>query len=138
MVDYKKPLPAIHEETRPFWEKAKKHELWLQKCRDCGKFRFYPRSICPNCFSYNTEWSRVSGRGKIYSFTVSNRPPLQAFQKDVPYCLALVDLEEGVRMMTNIVECQWEDLKIDMPVEVVFEDVTPLISLPKFRPTPVI
>ena len=134
MQDYNKPLPYVHEETRPFWEGAKRHELWLQKCRDCGEFRFYPRSICPHCFSYDAEWTKVSGKGKLYSFTVSHRPASPQFQEDVPYNVAIIELEEGVRMMSNIVECQNEDLNIDMPVEVVFDDVTPEITLPKFRP----
>ncbi len=134
MPDYNKPLPYVHEENRPFWEGARRHELCLQKCQDCGKFRFYPRSICPHCFSYNTEWTKVSGKGKIYSFTVAHRAILPAFRQDVPYSIAIIELEEGVRMMSNIVECRNEDLSIDMPVEVVFDDVTPEITLPKFRP----
>jgi len=134
MPDYDKPLPYVHEETKPFWDGIKRHELWLQRCQDCGKFRFYPRSICPYCFSYNTEWTKVSGRAKLYSFTVSHRPASPAFQQDVPYNVVIVELEEGVRMMTNIVECRNEDLRIDMPVEVAFDDVTPEITLPKFRP----
>ena len=134
MPDYNKPLPYVDEESRSFWEGAKRHELCLQKCQDCGKFHFYPRSICPHCFSYNTEWTRVSGRGKVYSFTVAHKTGLPAFQQDVPYNIAIIELEEGVRMMSNIVECRNEDLSIDMPVEVVFDDVTPEITLPKFRP----
>ncbi len=134
MPDYNKPLPYVHEETRPFWEGTKRHELYLQKCLDCGKFRFYPRSICPHCFSYNTEWTKVSGKGKIYSFTVAHRAGSPSFRADVPYSIAIIELEEGVRMMSNIVECRNEDLSIDMPVEVVFDDVTPEITLPKFRP----
>ncbi len=134
MANYEKPLPFIHDETRPFWEGTKKHELWLQKCRDCGKFRYYPRSICPNCFSYNTEWVKVSGRGTVYSFTVSNRPGTAAFRKNVPYNIAIIELEEGVRMMSNIVSCKQEDIEIGMPVEVVFDDVTPEVTLPRFRP----
>ena len=135
MTDYIKPLPYVHEETRPFWEGTKRHELWLQRCRDCGNFYFYPRSICPHCFSSNTEWIRASGQGKIYSFTVSYKVGSRAFEHDAPYNIAIVELEEGVRMMTNIVECRPEELRIDMPVEVVFDDVTPQITLPKFRPT---
>ena len=134
MSAFDKPLPYVDEENRPFWEGTKRHELCLQKCRDCGKFRFYPRSICPHCLSYNTEWTKVSGRGKIYSFTVANRTVSPAFRQDVPYSIAIIELEEGVRMMSNIVECRNEDLSIDMPVEVVFDDVTPEITLPKFRP----
>ncbi len=134
MPDYNKPLPYVHEENRSFWEGTKRHELCLQKCQDCGKFYFYPRSICPHCFSYNTEWTQVSGRGKIYSFTVAYRTGVPAFRQDVPYSIAIIELEEGVRLMSNIVECRNEDLSIDMPVEVVFDDVTPEITLLKFRP----
>lgn len=134
MTGYNKPLPWVYETTRPFWEGAKRHELWLQRCRDCGKFHHYPRFLCPYCLSDNTEWTKVSGRGKIYSFTVSYREAAPAFRPDVPYNIALIELEEGVRMMSNIVECRNEDLRIDMPVEVVFDDVTPEITLLKFKP----
>lgn len=134
MADYNKPLPNVDEENRPFWEGIKRHELWLQRCQDCEEFRFYPRTICPHCFSYNTQWTRVSGRGKLYSFTVSYRAASPAFQDDVPYNIALIELEEGVRMMSNVVECANEDLRVDMPVEMVFDDVTPEITLPRFRP----
>ena len=134
MVHYGKPLPYIHDETQTFWEKAKKHEIWIQKCHDCKRFRFYPRSICPYCLSYNTKWTKVAGNGKIYSFTVSHRPASPAFKEDVPYNIAIIELEEGVRLMSKIVECLDKDLRIDMAVEVVFDDVTSEITLPNFRP----
>lgn len=134
MASYEKPLPYIHEETKLFWEGTKKHELWLQKCRDCGQFRYYPRAFCPHCFSGNAQWVKASGRGTVYSFTVSYRPATPAFKNDVPYNIAIVELVEGVRMMSNIVSCRNEDLKIGMPVEVVFEDVSPQVTLPKFKP----
>ena len=134
MPDYNKPLPVVDEDSRPFWEGAKRHEVQLQKCGDCGKFRFYPRYLRPHCFSDNTKWTKVSGRGKIYSFTVSNRAGASGFRPEVPYSIAIIELEEGVRMMSNMVECRNEDLSIDMPVEVVFDDVTPEITLLKFRP----
>lgn len=133
MPEYNKPLPLVHEETQPFWEGTKRHELVIQKCRDCGKFRFYPRAICPHCFSYNTEWTKVSGRGKIYSFTIAHRAASPVFRQDIPYNIAIIELQEGVRMMSNIVECRNEDLKVDMPVEVVFDDVTPEITLFRFK-----
>lgn len=134
MPDYKKPLPYIHDETKPFWDRTKKHELWIQHCKDCERFYFYPRSFCPHCLSYNVEWTRATGKGKIYSFTVAHRPASPEFQPDIPYNITLVELEEGVRLMSNIVECDNEDLQIDLPVEVVFDDVTPEITLPKFKP----
>ena len=134
MADYQKPLPHISLEALPFWEGAKRHELLIQKCRNCGNFFFYPRSICPHCLSYEVDWVKVSGLGKIYSFTISYRYPSPGFKQEVPYNVAIVELDEGVRLMTNIVECRDEDLKIGLPVEVIFEDVTPDISLPKFKP----
>lgn len=134
MSNYDKPLPYVHGETRPFWEGAKRHELLIQRCGDCGKFYFYPRSLCPHCMSDNIEWVKVSGKGKIYSFTISHRTGTLPFQKDIPYNIAIIELDEGVHMLSNVVECRNEDLRIGMPVEVVFDDVTPEITLPKFRP----
>jgi uncharacterized OB-fold protein len=76
MPDYKKPLPYIHGETKPFWDGTKKHELWIQRCKDCGHFYFYPRSFCPHCLSYNVEWIKVGGKGKIYSWNFSRMSPI--------------------------------------------------------------
>jgi uncharacterized OB-fold protein len=134
LADYQKPLPNINPETLPFWEGTKRHELLIQKCRSCGSFRFYPRSICPQCLSYEADWVKVSGHGQIYSFTVSYRARSQGFKADAPYNIAIVELEEGVRLMSNIVECVNAELKIGLPVEAVFEDVTPEITIPRFRP----
>ena len=131
--NYKKPLPYIHEETRPYWEAAKKHELRIQKCRICGTHYFYPRDFCPSCFSFDVEWVRASGRGTVYSFTICQRGA-PGFEGDAPYNLAIIELEEGARMMSNVVECAETDLKVGMAVEVVFDDVTEDVTLPKFRP----
>ncbi len=136
MQQYNKPLPFVYDETRPFWEGTKRHELLIQRCNDCGQFRFYPRTSCIFCLSDNTEWVKVSGKGRVYSFTIAERPARPAFADDVPYNVAIVELEEGVRMTTNIIDCENGDIKVDMPVEVVFDDVTPEITLPKFRPMP--
>ncbi len=133
MTDYKKPLPYVHAETKPYWDAAKRHELLVRRCRACGRHHFYPRDFCPSCFSFDVEWVRASGRGAIYSFTVCHRAA-QGFEADVPYNLVLVDLDEGVRVMSTVVGCPNDDLKIGMPVEVVFDDVTPEVTLPKFRP----
>ena len=134
MAGYSKRLPNTNPESLPFWEAAIKHQLLIQKCRECGSYRFYPRSICPHCLSYEVDWVESSGRGQIYSFTVSYRARSAEFRADVPYNLAIVELEEGVRLMSNIVECKNTDLKIGMPVEVVFEDVTLEITIPRFKP----
>lgn len=132
-IEYKKPLPYIHKETKTYWDGARSHEFLLRKCRACGKFHFYPRDFCPSCFSFDVEWVKASGRGCVYSVTICHRPA-HHFEKDVPYNLVIVELEEGPRMMTNIVDCANEDIAIGMPVEVFFDDVTPEVTLPKFRP----
>ncbi len=132
--EYRKPLPRPIQTTRPFWEGAKAHELRLQRCRACGEHIFYPRVLCPHCLSEDLEWVRASGRGRVYTYTVVRRPAHPAFKDDVPYVLAIVELEEGPRLTTNIVGVPPEEVHIGMPVEVVFEDVTDEVSLPKFRP----
>jgi uncharacterized OB-fold protein len=131
---YKKPLPRVDEETRGYWEALARHELYVQRCRDCGTTRFYPRAVCPKCLSSATEWLRASGRGTVYTFTVTHQSQAPGFREELPYVLAYVELAEGPRLMTNIVGCAPDAVRIGMPVEVVFEDVTPEITLPKFRP----
>jgi uncharacterized protein len=131
---YAKPLPHVDEESRPFWEALQRHELYIQKCRDCGDLRYHPRALCTNCLSSRTEWVRSKGNGKIYTFTVTNQNQAPGFRESLPYVMAWVDLDEGVKMLTNIVDCPPQEVKIGMPVEAVFEDVTPEVTLVKFRP----
>ena len=135
MAEYGKPVPRPDHVTREFWDAAKKHQLLIQHCRDCGAHQFLPQSCCRGCLSEEIEWVEAKGKGKIYSYTIINRPPTKRFQGDVPYTVALVELDEGVRMMTNVVGIDPQQVRIDMAVEVVFEDISPEISLPKFRPT---
>jgi len=129
-----KPLPHIDEENRPWWEALKRHELYIQKCRDCGASRYYPRALCPECLSSSTEWIRCSGKGAIYTFTVTHQNQAAGFRDSLPYVMAYVELAEGVKMLTNVVDCAPEQVRIGMPVEVVYEDVTPEVTLAKFRP----
>jgi uncharacterized OB-fold protein len=131
---YAKPLPHIDEENRPWWEALKRHELYIQKCRDCGDLRYYPRALCTNCLSSRTEWLRTSGHGKVYTFTATYQNQAAGFRESLPYIMAYVELDEGLKMLTNLVECRPEQVKIGMPVEVVYEDVTPEVTLAKFRP----
>jgi len=131
---YLKPLPVIDEEMRPWWEALQRHELYVQKCRDCGDLRYHPRAQCTNCLSPRTEWIRCSGRGTVYTFTTTYQNQGAGFRESLPYIMAWVELEEGVKMLTNLVECRPEEAKIGMPVEVVYEDVTPQVTLAKFRP----
>jgi uncharacterized OB-fold protein len=131
---YAKPLPHIDEEQRPWWEAVQRHELYIQKCRDCGDLRFHPRALCTSCLSSRTEWVRAKGSGKIYTFTVTYQNQAGGFRDSLPYIMAWVELDEGVKMLTNIVDCPPQQARIDMPVEVVFDDVTPEVTLVKFRP----
>lgn len=131
---YAKALPHIDEEMRPWWEAAQRHELYIQKCRDCGDLRFHPRALCTSCMSSKVEWVKCSGRGKIYTFTVTNQNGSAGFRDSLPYVLAWVELEEGVKLLTNIVDCPPDRVKIDMAVEAAFDDVTPEVTLVKFRP----
>jgi uncharacterized protein len=132
MSEYNKPLPKPTPTSRPFWEAAKRHELLLQHCVGCGTFIYYPRDRCPQCLSDRLEWERVSGHGKLYSYTIVRRASTRAFA-DRPYVLAIVELEEGPHMTTNL-DAPPEKIKIGMPVTAYFDDVTPERTLVKFRP----
>jgi len=135
MPDYSGPLPVPTPETRPFWDAARRHELCLQRCHTCGRHVFFPRAACPHCFGSDLEWRRVSGRGTVHTFTVVHRGQRQ-FPLPTPYVIAIVELDEGPRLMTNLVGIAADaaKIRIGMPVEVVFEDVSPEIALPRFRP----
>ena len=130
-----KPLPSISDFNRPFWEAAKRHELRLQCCKSCGKFWAPNGPVCPHCFSEDYEWKRLSGRGRIATWVVFHKLYHPGFADELPYNVAFVEVDEGPRIVSNIVGVKNEGLRIGMPVEVVFEDVTTDITLPKFRPT---
>jgi uncharacterized OB-fold protein len=131
---YEKPLPVIDGESRPFWQAAREHRLAIMRCRDCAKHFFYPRALCPSCHSAAVEWVNVSGRGSVYSFTIARRPAGPAFKAEVPYIVALVELEEGPRLMTNIVTDDVDQVRIGQAVKAVFDDVTDEVTLVKFAP----
>jgi len=131
--NYQKPLPHIDEVNRPFWEAAQRHKLILQKCQGCGHYRYPPGETCPRCLSDRLEWVKASGRGIVYTWAVVHQVYHPAFANDVPYAVVTVELEEGPRILTNLVDCHIEDIAIGIPVEVVFEDVTEEVTLPKFR-----
>lgn len=132
MSDYIKPLPKPSPTSRPYWDAARRHELQLQHCGACGKYIYYPRPRCPNCMSDDLKWERVSGRGQLYSYTIVRRASTRSFA-DGPYVLAIIELDEGPRMTTNLIAAQ-DQLKIGMPVAVYFDDVTPEHTLVKFKP----
>ncbi len=131
---YKKPLPRIDEESKGFWEACQRHELYVQKCAACGTFRHYPRAVCPRCLSSDIEWVLSRGRGTVYTYTVTYQNLATGFRDEQPYVLAYVELEEGVRMLSNIVGCAPAEVTSGMPVEVTFDDVTSDVTLPKFKP----
>jgi hypothetical protein len=131
---YAKPLPDITPESRPFWEGTRRHVLLIQRCRACGAVQHYPRGVCAACWAADPEWIPSAGRGRIYTFTVTYRTQARGFRDELPYVLAWVELEEGVQALANIVGGDPARLAIGMPVRVVFEAVTPEISLPRFTP----
>ena len=129
---YEKPLPAIDVESSSFWQAAREHRLEIMRCRGCGKHFFYPRELCPFCHADAPERVTASGRGTIYTFTTARRPAGPAFKADVPYVVALVELEEGPRMMTNIVTKDVASVRIGQKVQAVYEAVTDEVTLVKF------
>ncbi len=129
-----KPVPVPTRETLPFWEGCRRGELMIQRCGECRHFQFFPRLYCSRCMSERVEWVRASGGAEVSSFTIVRRPVSAAFAADTPYVVALVRLDEGPTMMTNIVGCSPESVRIGMAVEAVFERLTDEISLPQFRP----
>jgi uncharacterized protein len=134
--DHIVPLPISDPVTRPFWDSLKAHRMQLQRCGGCQKFIYYPRAVCPACLSDDLVWAPVSGRGVVHAFTIPHRHPNPAFGSQAPYVVALIELEEGVRMLSNLVDVEPtpDVVEVGMPVEVVYEDVTDEITLPRFRP----
>ena len=129
----RKPVPHPNAETQVFWDKANEDELWIQRCNSCGKPYFYPRFFCPNCLSKDIEWFKTAGKGKLHTYMINHRPA-PGFGPE-PYAIAVVELDEGVRMMGNIVgiENTPENLVLDMAVEVTFEPRGD-VQLPLFAP----
>ncbi len=132
--EYTKPLPGTDDENKPFWDYCKQHELRMQKCLQCGKFRYPVSPICPHCLHLESEWAKLSGKGWVYSFTIVRRSSHPGFTEDVPYTVAIIETEEGTRLISNVVGCKPEEVRVDMPVEVIFEDITEEFALPKFKP----
>jgi uncharacterized OB-fold protein len=133
MSDYTKPLPRGEDYNGEFYQFCKQHELRFQRCSQCKTWRHMPRECCPACGSFDWTWERASGTGRVASWTVIHRALHPGFRDDVPYAVVIVELDEGVRMVTHVVDLPPADLELDMPVEVVFDDVTPEVTLPKFR-----
>ena len=131
---YFKPLPEPTEVSRPFWDAAREHRLLIQSSTKTGKYVFYPRSVSPFAPDDELAWTEVSGLGTVYSYTVARRATAPQWSGDEPYVIAIVELDEGPHITTNIVGCAPGDVRIGMPVQVSFSDVTPEVTLVHFGP----
>jgi len=136
-MDADRPLPQpITPEAKPYWEGLRQHKLMLPRCRQCQRAFFYPRVLCPFCHAGDIEWFQASGRGRLHSFEIAHQSFNKALRVKPPYVLAMVELDEGPRMLSNLVgiEPDPERIRCDMPVEVVFHQLTEEITLPLFQP----
>ena len=127
------PIPQPTPTTQPFWDATREHRLLLQRCAD-GHVFYYARTHCPECLSNELQWVEASGRGTLYSYTVARRPQSPEFAEDVPYVVAAITLAEGPRMTSLLVEADPDNIQVDGPVEVVWDDVSDQLSMPYFRP----
>ena len=129
------PLPEPHVDYEEFWKGCRDNRLLFQRCDDCGWYRHHPRPLCPKCQSWNAKWTAVSGKGEVWSYTIINRAIDLAVKNKTPYNIVEVELleQEGLRMISNLIGCKNEEIYIGMPVRVVFEKISPEITLPRFR-----
>ena len=133
MSSMEKLLPKYDADSKPFWEGCREHRLMFQKCGACGEVRWPPSLICPHCHARETRWIESAGRGAIHTFAVYHQAFHPAFKEALPYVVAVVRLEEGPMILTNIIGSPPESLECEMPVQVVWEDVSEEFSLPKFK-----
>jgi hypothetical protein len=132
-TQYAKPLPVLDGLAKEFYGWCKQGDLRFQRCTECGAWRHVPREMCAECGSWNWEWAKSTGRGTVFTWTVVARALHPAFQADTPYAPVVVEMDEGVRLLGSVVDCPPDQLRIGMPVEVIFEEATPEITLPRFR-----
>lgn len=134
MTDYQKPLPEITDANRPFWDGLRAGQLLLQKCDRCGHVRYPISHVCPECLEAGHEWVPMSGRGEVFSYVVFHQVYNKAFADDVPYNVALVQLDEGPRMFSNVVGVPNDEVAVGTRVRLVFDPVTEEVTLPRFTP----
>jgi uncharacterized OB-fold protein len=127
-------LPTADDSTQHFWDGTREGKLRIKRCPDCGRAHFYPRPFCPSCWSERVHWEDASGRATLYTYSIVYQNDLPPFPERVPYVAAIVDLEEGPRMMTNVVDCELDRLQVGMALEVTFREETDEVTLPVFRP----
>jgi uncharacterized OB-fold protein len=130
---YQKPLPAISSLNKPYWDSLKRRELRMQKCDGCGRIWYPPAPLCPGCWSRKFSWTQLSGRGRISAWVVFHQAYFRSYEHDVPYNVVEVELEEGPRILANLVGTASGEIRAGMPVKVLFEDVTDEVTLAKFE-----
>jgi len=129
-----RPLPAPDAATAPYWAAVREGRLAMPRCTDCGSYHFYPHTLCPKCGSTQLVWTDCSGRGEVYSFTIVHRAPSPAFAALVPYVVATIRLDEGTHLMTNVIGCPPDAVRIGMKVRVKFQKFNDEATLPLFEP----
>jgi len=127
-------LPTPDDDTLPFWEACREGTFLLRHCAACGEFHYYPRPFCPKCWSADVEWVPASGRARLYTYSVVHANDLPPWPERVPYVAAVVDLEEGPRVMTNVEGCDFDEIEIGMPLVVAFKPIADDVTIPVFRP----
>ena len=132
---YDKPIPIPSNEvlTKPFWEATKRGELIIPYCNSCSTLFFYPREVCPNCFSKDLDWKKMSGKGHVYTYTHVRQAVHPSFQSANGHIYAIVQLDEGPKIPSGISGCEPNEVYVDMPVSVVFDDITEDYTLVKFE-----
>jgi uncharacterized OB-fold protein len=128
-----KPLPDLEGFSKDFYGFCRRGELRFQRCSGCGAWRHVPREMCAACGCFEWEWAKSSGRGSVFTWTVVTRALHPAFADDVPFAPAVIELDEGVRLLSQVVDCPPAELEVGMPVEVTFDDATSEATLPRFR-----
>ena len=131
--EYNKPIPRRDDLNGEFWAHCHNHELRFQRCSGCRTWRHMPREGCRQCGSFEWTWEQSSGKGEVFSWTVIHRALHPGFNEELPYAAVIIELEEGVRMVSHVVDVPTESLVVGQPGEVFFEDVTDEVSIPKFR-----
>ena len=134
MNGYAKPLPRLDDHNRPFWEGARAGRLLLQRCLDCGTWRFPAARWCAACHGERSDWQAASGEGRVHSFCFFHRAYFPGFEAELPYNVAVVELSEGVRLFSNLAGVAKPDIRIGMAVRAAFEKATDAVTLVKFRP----
>ena len=134
MPEYNKPIPVPSAESQAYWDGLRDRKLLMPRCDACGKYWFPPSLLCPHCNETKWTWTSTSGRGRIFSYVVYHRVYHPGFADEVPYAVAVIELDEGPRMVSNVIGIAPDKLACDLRVEVVYQPITDTITLPKFKP----